>query len=256
MISAFKVLWKTIKDLFEDMLLLILMNIVTLICGVPLFAAIGLPIYLSLMSQSEMIPAVIIALVLAIPAALPFGGALFGLYTVCNRTANGFAISWEHYFSTFKRTFWKAWIYVAFANTVGLLIGINFLWYPRTFPNQDWVPWVMGLWLAVAFFWVAVQFYVIPFYIEQEVKSFRIAVKNAALVAGANPLFTLLLLVFSLALLAVSTLVIAPLFVLGGVLFWVLPGTEGAVNRIAVYRARMEAEESKKQGKPTRNRSE
>jgi hypothetical protein len=113
----------------------------------------------------------------------------------------------------------------------------------------------MGAWLAAGFFWLAIQYYVIPLYIEQEVKSYRIAVKNAALIAGANPLFTLLLLIFSGALLALSTLVIAPLFVLGGLLFWVLPGTEGAVNRIAAYRVRLEAENAKEQNKPPKKSS-
>lgn len=249
MISAFKVLWKTIKDLFEDMLLLILMNMLTVVCGIPLFAAFGVPIYMSLASKSTLIPALIVALILAIPAAIPFGGALFGLYSVCDRVANGFAISWDYYFSNFKQSFWKAWRYLVLANTVELLIMINFLWYPQAFAGQPWVPWVMGAWLAAGFFWLVVQFYVFPFYIEQEVKSFRVALKNAALIAGAHPLFTLLLLVFSVGLIALSTLVIAPLFVLGGLLFWVMPGTEGVINRIAVYRVRLEAEEAKGKNK-------
>jgi hypothetical protein len=255
MINAFKVLWKTVKDLFEELLLLVLMNIFALVCGIPMFAAIGLPIYIALASQAQVIPAMIIALILGIPAAIPFGGALFGLYGVCDRTANGFAISWEYFFSIYKQTFWKAWRYVAFSNTVTILIAINFLWYPQTFPGQEWVPWVMGLWLAATLFWSAIQFYTIPFYIEQEVKSFRIALKNAALIAGANPLFTLLLLIVSGGLLALSTLVVPPLFVIGGLIFWVLPGTEGVVNRIGAFRKRMEAEEAKKKGQvlPKRN---
>jgi hypothetical protein len=245
MISAFKVLWKTAKDLFEELLLLVLMNIVTLICGIPLLAALGLPIYIALASQSQLVPALMIALVASIPASIPFGAALFGLYTVCDRTANGFAISWEHYFSFFKKGFWKAWRYVALVNTIMLLIIINFFWYPQMFSGQEWVPWAMGLWLAAALFWIAIQFYAIPFYIEQEVKSFRIALKNAALIAGANPIFTLLLLIVAVALLALSTLVLPPLFVIGGLVFWALPGTEGAVDRIAAFRKRMEAEEAK-----------
>ncbi len=256
MISAVKVLWKTAKDLFEDMLLLILMNMLTLVCGIPLFAAVGVPLYLALMSQSSLIPALVLAVVVAIPASLPFGGALFALYSVCDRVANGFAINWEYYFTNFKQSFWKAWRYLAFANTVELLMAINFMWYPQAFPGQSWVPWVMGAWLAAGFFWLVVQFYVFPFYIEQEVKSFRVALKNAALIAGAHPLFTLLLLVFAAGLVALSTLVIPPLGVLGGLLFWVMPGTEGVVNRIAAYRVRLEAEATKGQPKARQRSSE
>jgi uncharacterized membrane protein YesL len=251
MISAFKVLWKTAKDLFEELLLLVLMNILTLVCGIPMIAAVGLPIYIAYASQTQLVPALIIAILLDIPASIPFGAALFGLYTVCDRTANGFAISWEHYFSFFKKGFWKAWLFVAFSNTITLLIILNFIWYPQSF-SGEWVAWVMGLWLAAALFWTAIQFYAIPFYIEQEDKSFRIALKNAALIAGANPLFTLLLLVVSVALMGLCITFIPPLFVIGGLIFWTLPGTEGAVNRIEAFRKRMEQEEAKKKGTPLR----
>lgn len=256
MINAFRVLWKTIKDIWEDMLLLVLMNVLTLVCGIPMFAALLIPPYLVLATSETTQPvivALLIALVLMIPTTIPFAGAWFALYAVCNRVANGFAISWEFYFTNFKQSLFKAWRYLIFANAVSILILVNFLWYPQAFPQADWVPWVMGLWLAAGFFWVAIQFYVFPFYIEQESKSWRVALRNAALIAGANPLFTFILLVIAAALLAVSLLVVPPVFVLLGLLIWVMTGTQAVVNRIAAYRARAEAEASK--GKPKSNRN-
>jgi hypothetical protein len=172
---------------------------------------------------------------------------------VCNRVANGFAISWEYYFTNFKQSFFNAWRYLILANAISILILVNFLWYPQTFPEQSWVAWVMGAWLAAGIFWTAIQFYVFPFYIEQETKSWKIALKNAALIAGANPLFTLLLLIFAGALLALSILVIPPLFVLLGLLIWVMTGTEAVTNRVAMYRTRMQAEQEKKQPKTNQN---
>src|SRR4030095_6849640 len=103
----------------------------------------------------------------------------FGLYTVCNRVANGFAISWEIYFNAFKQNIFKAWRYLILANSLGLLIVVNFMWYPQAFPDQGWVSWVMGAWLAAGLFWLAIQFYVFPFYIEQESKSWRVALRNS-----------------------------------------------------------------------------
>jgi Na+-transporting methylmalonyl-CoA/oxaloacetate decarboxylase gamma subunit len=266
MISAFRVLWKTIKDIWEDMLLLVLMNVLTLLCGLPFLAAVLLPAYLTLTAApasattppipgqdplTSLLSALILTLVLAVPTALPFGGALFGLYSVCNRVANGFAISWEIYFTNFKQYFFKSWVYLTFATVIAILIPINFLWYARTFAGQSWVTWVMGAWLAAGMFWVAIQFYVFPFYVEQETKSWRVAFKNAALIAGANPLFTLILLIVTAALLVLSVGLIPPVFVLLGLLIWVMTGTEAVVNRIAAYRTRLEAE-SKKKAAPRR----
>jgi hypothetical protein len=242
MINAFKVLWKTVKDIWEDMLLLVLMNIVTIVCGIPMFAALFIPPYLAGAAGTSIIPALLIALALAIPTAIPFAGAWFGLYAVCNRVANGFAISWEIYFTNFKQNIWKAWKYLILANSLGILILVNFVWYPQSFPDQGWVSWVMGAWLAAGLFWVAIQLYVFPFYVEQETKSWRVALRNAALIAGANPLFTLILLIIALALVGVSLAVIPPLFVLLGLVIWTMIGTEAVVNRIAAYRTRMEAE--------------
>src|SRR5512135_1049821 len=99
MINAIKVLWKTVKDIWEDMLLLVLMNALTFACGIPLFAAVAIPVYTGLTGNGSLIQSLVIALVLAIPTSLPYGGAWFALNAVCNRTANGFAISWEYYFT-------------------------------------------------------------------------------------------------------------------------------------------------------------
>ncbi|MCL5996992.1 MAG: hypothetical protein M1546_13190 [Chloroflexi bacterium] len=247
MINAFKVLWKTVKDIWEDMLLLVLMHVLTLICGIPLFATLLIPPYLALAAETgaSIIPAFLVALVLSIPTAIPFAGAWFALYAVCNRVANGFAISWEIYFTSFKQYIFKAWRYMAIANSIGILIVVNFFWYPQAFPDQSWVSWVMGAWLAAGLFWLAIQLYVFPFYVEQETKSWRVALRNSALIAGANPLFTLILLVVTLLLVGLCVSFLPPLFVLIGLLLWVMVGTEAVVNRITAYRARAEAEAAK-----------
>jgi hypothetical protein len=255
MISAIKVIWKTVKDIWEDMLLLVLMNALTVVCGIPFFAAIFIPIYMGLNSStnSTLIPSLLIALIAGIPTAIPFAGAWFALHSVCNRVANGFAISWEYYFTNFKQSIFKAWRYMIFSNSISILIVVNFLWYPQAFPDQTWVPWIMGAWLALGLFWTAIQFYVFPFFVEQEYKSWRIALKNAALVAGANPLFTLILVALAVALLTLSIAIIPPLFVLLGLVIWTMISTEGVINRVALYRAKMEAEQEKKLAKPKRD---
>ena len=249
MVSAIKVLWKTVKDIWEDLLLLVLMNLLTVVCGLPLFAALGIPVYLALASAAPvpaLIQALIVGMALSIPASLPYAAAWFALNAICNRVANGFAISWEYYFTNYKQSFFKAWAYMQFSNIVGILILVNYLWYPQAFPDQVWVPWIVGAWLAAGVFWIAIQFYAFPFYIEQEVKSWRIAFKNAALVAGANPLFTLVLLAVAATLLALSIGFLPPLFILLGLLIWAMVGTQGVINRVASYRERIAAAEEKK----------
>jgi hypothetical protein len=246
MINALRVIWKTIKSVWEDMLLLVLMNGFTFVCALPA----GVLIFLAITASPSLPFGLLLTMVVAVPATIPFAGAWAALNATCNRVANGFAISWEFFFSQFKQNIWKWWRYILFSLAVLCLLALNFWWYPATFPDQEWVPWVQGAWLAATMFWVAIHFYVFPFYIEQETKSWRVAVRNSALVAGANPLFTLVLLVVAGALIAVSLLVVPPLFVLLGWLFWAMTGNEAVLNRIQSFRERQAAEEKKKAGKP------
>ena len=252
MINAFRVLWKTAKSIWEDMLLLVLMNGLTFLAALPagilfyFIVTFALQIATPENVRSTLVLAVVALLVTAVPTFIPFAGCWAGLYATCNRVSNGFAISWEFFFTHFKQGIWKWWRYLLVSFAVFLLLGLNFLWYPLQFPGEVWVSWVQGAWLAALLFWTAIQFYVFPFYVEQETKSWKVALRNGALVAGANPFFTLILLVVALALLAVSLLIVPPLFVLAGWLFWVMTGNEAVVNRVKSYRDRVEAEERKK----------
>lgn len=208
MVEAFRVIVKTVKDIWGEMFNLVLMNLFTLIC-----------------------------LVVVIPGP----PALAALYAMCNRVANDYAISWDNYFKAFREYFKQAWLYFALATLITILIVVNFWWYGQAFGDQTWVQWVRGAWLAVAFFWFVVNFYVWAFFMEQEDKRWRVALRNSALVAGANPLFTVMLLIV-VGLLMVLSLVLTPLFVLLGLAIWAMFGSEAVVNRVNVYRKRIEAQ--------------
>ncbi|GIV85432.1 MAG: hypothetical protein KatS3mg052_2439 [Candidatus Roseilinea sp.] len=116
------------------------------------------------------------------------------LYAVCNRIANDYAVSWEGYFAALRAHFAKAWLYTVATLVVGGPIALNFWWYGATFGGQPWAQWVQGAWLAAALFWLVVNFYIPAFYMEQEDRRWRVALRNAASVAGAHPIFTLTLL--------------------------------------------------------------
>ena len=208
MIEAFRVIVKTAKDVWGDMFMLVLMNLFTLLCTIVI---------------------------------IPGPPAWAALYAMCNRISNEYAVSWEGYFEAFRKYFVKSWLYAALLVAVTVLIVVNFFWYGQVFGNQAWVPWVRGAWLAVGFFWLVVNFYVWPFLMEQEDKRWRVAWRNSALIAAANPLFTLTLLVVLGIVMGVS-LVLTPVFVLMGLAIFAMTGSEAVVNRVTVYRKRLAAE--------------
>ncbi|PJF47095.1 MAG: DUF624 domain-containing protein [Chloroflexi bacterium] len=210
MIDAFRVAVKTFKDIWGEMFTLVLMNVFTLLCLIVI---------------------------------LPGPPAMMALYAVCNRIANDYAVTWEHYFAAFREHFRKAWLYALVAFVVTALLIFNFWWYGAMFDRAVWAQWVQGAWLAAMFFWVAINFYIGAFYVEQQDRRWRVALRNSALVAGASPLFTLTLLAIAGACMAVS-LAMTPLFVLLGLSTWAMLGSEAVVDRVNRYRRRMEMQAS------------
>ena len=210
--KAFIVFGRACKFIWEDMLLLILMNMLTLLCCVLI---------------------------------IPGPAAWAALCHMCNRVSNEFAISWEEYWKVFRRE-WKPWAVMTIIGTlVSALIGINFVFYSLAFPNQAWVPYVQGAWLAAGVLWLAIQFYIYPLYVEQEKKTWRIALRNAAVVSGASPLFSFILIVLGALLIILSLVFVPPLFVLLGLSFWLTLSNAATVDRLAVYRKRADETQAK-----------
>lgn len=202
--GAIRVIGRALRDIWDEMLMLGLMNIVTLLAQA--------------------------TIVLGPPA-------MAGLHAMCNRVANGFAISWDHYLQACRTYFVRSWIFAVPPVVVSALIIYNFSFY-GTF-DASWAVWVQGAWLAGLIFVNAIQFYMFPFLMEQDDKRWRMALRNSALVAGANPLYTVVLLVVALVLTGVFLLVL-PLFVFFGLIPWVMFGNAAVVDRVAAFRRRAE----------------
>lgn len=204
--QAFSVFWQTLKYVWEELLLLSLFGIVTAIATITIILA---------------------------------PGAWAALYVMCNRVAHGYAISWSQYWDAFKSQY-RQWLPMcALAAIVSILVVFNIWWYPRAFEGASWVPYVQGAWIAASLFFTAILFYVFPFFVAQEVKSWRTALRNAAIVGGANPLFTTISIALTVTLLGLVTFVLAPLAALLGCSFWALSSTTATLNRVRMYRKRM-----------------
>jgi uncharacterized membrane protein YesL len=165
--------------------------------------------------------------------------SMAALQYMSNRVVNGYAISFSAYFTAMRENFGAAWRFALPTLLVTGLVIFNLYFYAG-FADQTWAIWVQGAWFAALLLTQAVQFYAYPLYFEQEVKSWRLAIRNAALVAGANPLYTGVLLIVALAL-TLITLLFAPLLFVLGLAVWTMFANTAAVDRVAKYRKRAEA---------------
>jgi Protein of unknown function, DUF624 len=100
-----------------------------------------------------------------------------------------------------------------------------------------------SFYLAALGGWFLLQLYALPFLIEQEQASLRLALRNAALMIGRNPAFS-----FGLMVLLGLTLAIGTLFFLfsvaGGAVFVAIAGNRAVLNRIVAQQRLAEENEA------------
>ena len=213
---VFPVVWAAIKDFWDELFLLMLMNIVTVLLIIPV---------------------------------VTFPPALAGLWNAANIVAQGRTIHWSDYFVGFRRYFWKAWLLALLNILVAVIVATNIWFY-----NPDVAPfevsptlstWIKGVFVVVGVLWTTLQMYIWAVLLEQEDQRLRLALRNAAILFIANPGFTIVLLVLLLAVAVVSWLVMLPWFLIT-LAFFAVVCNKAVIHLLEPFRERMR-EESEEQ---------
>lgn len=204
MVDAFRVLWRSLRDVYDDMFMLVGVNSFALLMCLP---------------------------VVTIPPALA------GVAFVAHRVAHGLAFAPRDFWTGFRlylRGSWK----VAIPSLGGwFLLAMNLLFYSQQ--ADPYLRLLIILWAFVGFVWLAIQFYLPPLLVYQQDKRVGALFKNAAILAVSRPLFNLVLLAMVVLLAAGMVLsgVLAALFlfsvvsVIGAVALRYLLEPEGWDNR-------------------------
>ena len=135
---------------------------------------------------------------------------LFGLYEIGNELAHGRSNGVGELLHAAKRHFLTSWLWALINVIVLLIIGVNVVFYWRL--GQSWAIVLVSFFLFAGFFWLAMQLYAIPYYMELENPALRLAFKNSALTVLAAPGYSLILLLYTTFLLLLSYLFVLPLF--------------------------------------------
>ncbi len=211
--QVFRVFWDALKNLWEELFLLVLMNIVTIVFAIPV---------------------------------LTFPPALAGLWTAANRAANGKSIHWSDYFEGFRRYLWKAWGLALLNILVALVVFVNFRFYALDVVPFDISPtlsmWIRASFVGCAILWLMVQMYTMALLLEQHDKRLRVALRNAAVLLIAHPGFSIALALLLLAVAALST-AIPVLWVLLTLALFGVVCNKAVIHLLEPYRERARAEE-------------
>ncbi len=204
--QALRVFWQALKDANDELLTLALMNAVTVLLLVPLVT--GPP-------------------------------ALAALWAAANRVARGGKAEWPDYWRAFRELFGRAWMLAALQWFVTLTLLSNLVFYtPGNNPLHlapDVLALIRAAWLGVFFVWLLVSQHFLPLMMEQEDRRLRTVVRNALLLVGKEPLFSVVLLVLIVLLGAVSTLLTVPCFFFT-VAFVAVLGNEAVHHLLAPFR--------------------
>ncbi|MBU0702628.1 MAG: DUF624 domain-containing protein [Chloroflexi bacterium] len=213
--DAFRTFWEALKDFWDELFLLTLMNIVTALLAIP---------------------------VVTLPPALA------GLWNAANLAAKGKTISWSDYFGGFRRYFWKAWG-LALLHVLVIIILLTNIW----FYGQEDTPfkisatvrvWIQAFFVVAGALWMLYQMYPLAMLLEQEDQRLRMTLRNAAIVFIANPTFSIVLGLLLLVVTAVSVLLPMLWFLITLALFAVVCN-KAVLHLLKPHRERIKTESDK-----------
>jgi uncharacterized membrane protein YesL len=196
MTSALRVVKLALMDLWDDILLLVVFNLIWCVSAV-----------------------------LIVP--IPF--ASMGLATAAAAVGEGKVIKWRTFFEGGRRLLKPAYTWGVMSLMVWSLLLLNIFFYHTMAASWSIIPEMVFAMAALAFF--LIQLYVPPFLIVQEAPSLREAYRNSLILFIMRPSLTIVVLVTSAVVVGLSYLLIFPIFVFL-VAFLMLLGNRAVVETI------------------------
>lgn len=200
--EAMSVFWQSLRDTWEELLSLALVNLTWLASWV-------LPLYLFTVA-----PASPFSYVLLIPGAILASISAAGIYHVTRRVAHGKTFHYADFVEGMRLLWWRAVLWLLANVLVVWLVWVN-LWFYSGRLEGVWALLVSGFWLAAVAFWLAMQLYFWPMLLQLDTPRMLLAWKNSALLIAINPFYAFFVVSFTLLVAAISVAVVFVLVVAG-----------------------------------------
>ncbi len=142
---------------------------------------------------------------------LPAAPATLGLHHVANRIANYKRVDASFFWEAARMHIGRGWLLYLINLLLPAIITTSIFFYLGT---SGWLR-VFGficIWLLI--FSLMIGQYYFPLFWQQDDPSIRLVLRNAVLLALQHPLYTFLMLLFQILLLAISIAITLPLFLL------------------------------------------
>lgn len=134
-----------------------------------------------------------VTIVLAGPGTLAL---CFATYEAARGRSGGFS----DFIEGFRTYFLRSYVWFILNVVAVALVWINLQFYTQY--SEVWAAFASLMTLILAAVWFTVQLYALPFLMEQDEKRLRVALRNGLFTLLASPLYSLILVTFVVALLA------------------------------------------------------
>lgn len=158
--------------------------------------------------------------------------ATFGLYQVMNRVAHGESPNLGEFVSGARRYALQSWLWMLSNLFVGATVYANLVFSTGFEANLP--PFRKVLVLFLGLMWLVVQFYALPFLMEQQQKSLRVAWRNGLFTVMAAPGYTLVVAGLAAFIAVISLLLLFPIIVAGPCFIAAL-GSRSVQERLETY---------------------
>ncbi len=224
--DALHVMWTTLRLMWDEFALLVLLNLAVslnaALCTLPILVQAELALGWRLGFSA--------ALLLPIP---PMLGALC---FVTNQVAREKAVGWNTVLHGLRH-YWAKSLAVALIFLLGLALILFNLWFYGNLQGVGWAPAMRLVWSALLAAWMVVQIFWFPMLLELQNESIRESLKDAFLLAALTPLFTLAVAFMAGLLLVLSLVLVIPGLLLAFALLALL-GNVATRDRLAYVRRR------------------
>jgi len=158
--------------------------------------------------------------------------ATFGLYYVTNQLAHGRSLGLRGLVEGGKRYFAKSWLWMLLNLVVALVLAVN-IWFYGQF-DADWAGIVRAFPLFLGLAWLVIQFYALPYLMEQKEESLKLALRNGLFTLLAAPGYTAVVAGLAALIAVLSVWLVAPLLIGGPCLIATL-GNRAVRERLETY---------------------
>jgi len=200
MIDALLVIKYSLRDLWDEVVLLIGLNLLWSL-------AVALP-FLPLWALSNADPPLVLGLGLLL--ALPLPVVSGGLGFVANQISRGKSVG-PRTFATGVQRYWVKSLVVGLINLVLLILLVANVWFYGQILEGGWTTFALSAWVAVAVYWLLAQLFWFPMILELQSEKVGAALRHSLALVIVSPLFTLGVGLATLLLAAVCTLLTLPL---------------------------------------------